>query len=51
MATGGRGTAAGVRGGRGVQPSSRHPLLWWGVKPTLFGKHQLEQHPGPHGAL
>jgi hypothetical protein len=29
--------------------SSRHPLLWWGVNSTLFGKHSLDQHSGPHG--
>jgi hypothetical protein len=32
------------------QPSPRHPLLWWGVNSTLFGKHPLDQHPEPHGA-
>ena len=32
------------------QPSSQHPLLWWGVNSTVFGKHPLDQHPGPHDA-
>jgi hypothetical protein len=31
------------------QPSSRHPLLWWGMNSTLFGKYPLDQHPEPHG--
>ena len=32
------------------QPSSQHPILWWGVNSTLFGKHPLDLHPKPHGA-
>jgi hypothetical protein len=28
---------------------SRHPLLWWGVNSTLFGKYPLDQRPGPPG--
>jgi hypothetical protein len=32
------------------QPSPRHPLLWWGTKPTVSGKYPLDQHPEPHGA-
>ena len=37
---------------RGVplQSSSELPLHWWGVKPTLPRIHELDQHPGPHGA-
>src|SRR5687768_14720062 len=31
------------------QPSPRHPLLWWGMNSTLFGKYPLDQHPEPHG--
>jgi hypothetical protein len=34
----------------GGQPSPRHPILWWGINSTLFGKHPLDQHPEPHGA-
>ncbi len=34
----------GVRG----QPTSQHPLRWWGVNSTLFGKHPLDQHPELH---
>jgi hypothetical protein len=33
------------------QPSSRHPLLWWGMNSTVFGKYPLDQHPELHGAL
>jgi hypothetical protein len=45
-------TGSSKRGAPNVNspPVSRHPLHRWGVKPTLFGKHQLDQHPGPHGA-
>jgi hypothetical protein len=25
-------------------------MLWWGVNSTLPGIHQLDEHPGPHGA-
>jgi hypothetical protein len=32
------------------QPSSRHPLRWWGVSSTLFGKHQFDQHPRLYSA-
>jgi hypothetical protein len=35
---------------RPVQPSSQHPLRWWGVNSTLFEKHHLDQHLGLHGA-
>jgi hypothetical protein len=28
---------------------TRHPLLWWGMNSTLFGKYPLDQHPEPHG--
>jgi hypothetical protein len=31
------------------QPSSRHPLLWWGMNSTLCGKYLLDQRPEPHG--
>jgi hypothetical protein len=31
------------------QPSSQHPLLWWGMKSTLFAKHLLDPHPKRHG--
>jgi transposase InsO family protein len=31
------------------QPSSQHPLLWWGVNSTVFGKHHLDSHPELHG--
>jgi hypothetical protein len=31
------------------QPSPRHPLLWWGMNSTVFGKYPLDQHPEPHG--
>ena len=37
-------------GARGSQPSSRHPLLWWGMNSTVFGKYPLDQRPEPHGA-
>ena len=33
-----------------IQPSSRHPLLWWGMNSTVFGKYPLDQRPEPHGA-
>jgi hypothetical protein len=23
-------------------------VRWWGINSTLLGKHQLDQHPGPH---
>jgi hypothetical protein len=29
---------------------TRHPLLWWGMKPTVSGKYLLDQHPEPYGA-
>jgi hypothetical protein len=29
---------------------SQHPLRQCALKPTLFRKHPLDQHPGPHGA-
>jgi hypothetical protein len=32
-----------------VQPSSQHPLLWWGVNSTVFGKHHLDSRPELHG--
>jgi hypothetical protein len=32
-----------------VQPSPRHPLLWWGMNSTLLGEYRLDQHPQPHG--
>src|SRR5215475_3649021 len=35
---------------RDAQPSSRHPLLWWGMNSTLFGKYPLGPDPEPHGA-
>src|SRR5262249_8856312 len=39
-----------VRDMPGGQPSSRHPLLWWGMNSTVFGKYSLDQCPEPHGA-
>ena len=33
-----------------LQPSPRHPLLWWGMNSTVFGKYPLDRHPEPHGA-
>jgi hypothetical protein len=33
-----------------VQSASQHPLHQCGVKPTLFVKHPLDQHPEPHSA-
>jgi hypothetical protein len=33
-----------------AQPASEHPLRQCALKPTVFGKHPLEQHPRPHGA-
>jgi hypothetical protein len=32
------------------QSSPTHPLLWWGMKPTVFGIHQLDEPPWPHSA-
>ena len=33
-----------------VQPSPRHPLLWWGMNSTVFGKYPLDRHPEPYDA-
>ena len=43
----------GAHGGRcGVaeQPSSRHPIRWWGMHPTVCGTQALDQPSEPHGA-
>jgi hypothetical protein len=45
----GGGVAEAVEGLR-VQPSPRHPLLWWGMNSTVFGKYLFDQHPEPHDA-
>jgi hypothetical protein len=36
--------------GNPEQPSPRHPILWWGINSTLFGKHLLDQHSEPRDA-
>jgi hypothetical protein len=32
------------------EASPEHPILWWGMKPTVSGKYPLDQHPEPRGA-